>query len=158
MQNLSQNRKLINLFHVLIVAPLLWALATNKIPENYKQYIVWLAIAVVIFHLYRFFSTDKEGMANTLGSNVFGSNVHQIKIFDSSPGYDQPKIAVKKGDIIVWTNIGEVEHTVSADNEQFNSGYLKPGEHYSVKFDFPGEYYYSCMYHKGWMKGMVIVQ
>lgn len=153
MQNLLGNRKLINLFHLLFVAPLLWALATNKVPENYKQYVVWLAFIVALFHLYRLLSNKKEGM-----ENVFGSNVHQIKIFDSSPGYDQPKITIKKGDIIVWTNIGEVEHTVSADNEQFNSGYLKPGEHYSVKFDFPGEYYYSCLYHKGWMKGLVIVQ
>lgn len=153
MLNLLENRKFINLVHVLIVAPLLWALATNRVPENYKQYIVWLAIAVALYHLYRFWVSRKEGM-----ESVFGSNVHQVKIFDSSPGYDQPKLTVSKGDIVVWTNVGEVEHTVSADNEQFNSGYLKPGEHYSVKFDFPGEYYYSCMYHKGWMKGVVIVK
>ena len=148
-----QNRKLINLFHVVFVAPLLWALATNKIPENYKQYIVLLALGVALFHLYRFFSATKEGM-----ESVFGSNVHQIKIFDSSPGYDQPQLTINRGDIVVWTNIGEVEHTVTADNEQFNSGYLKPGENYSVKFDFPGEYYYSCLYHKGWMKGIIIVK
>ncbi|QKF93619.1 blue type 1 copper protein [Fadolivirus algeromassiliense] len=153
MQNLLENRKLINLFHVLVVAPLIWALATNRIPENYKQYIVWLALAVALFHLYKFVVSRTEGM-----ESVFGSNVHQIKIFDSSPGYDQPKLTVNKGDIIVWTNVGEVEHTVTADNDQFNSGYIKPGEHFSVKFDFPGEYYYSCMYHKGWMKGVVIVK
>lgn len=151
--SILQNRKLINLVHIFFVGPLLWALATNRIPEDYKQYIVWLAIALVLFHLYRFFSSTSEGM-----ESVYGSNVHQIKIFDSSPGYDQPSITIKKGDIVVWTNVGEVEHTITAENGEFNSGYLKPSDNYSVKFDNPGEFYYHCMYHTGWMKGVVIVQ
>lgn len=153
MSNQLGFRKLINLIHILFVGPLLWALATNRVPEDYKQYIVLLAFVVVIFHLYRFFAGPIEGM-----ESIYGSNVHHIKIFDSSPGYDQPKMEINKGDIIVWTNIGEVEHTITADNEEFNSGYLKPGENYSVKFDMPGEFYYHCMYHTGWMKGVVIVK
>lgn len=153
MSNSIGYRKLINLMHILFVAPLLWALATNRVPEDYKQYIVFLAIFIALFHLYRFFSTKNENM-----ESIYGSNVHHIKIFDSSPGYDQPKIEIKRGDIVVFTNVGEVEHTVTADNEEFNSGYLKPGENYSVKFDTPGEFYFHCMYHKGWMKGVVVVK
>jgi|688.fasta_scaffold199658_1 plastocyanin len=146
-------RKLINLVHILIVVPLLYALATDKFPSNYKQYVVWLAIAIGLYHLYLFLLLDVEGM-----DTVYGSKIHHIKIFDSSPGYDKPNLEIKQGDIVVWTNIGEVEHTVTADNGEFNSSYLKPSENYSVKFDHPGKFYYTCMHHKGWMKGLIVVK
>lgn len=145
--------KIINAFHVLIVAPLLWSLASNRFPEEYKQYVVWLAIGLALFHLYRFFTNRTEGM-----TSIYGSNVHHIKLFDSSPGYDVPHLTIKQGDIVVWTNVGEIEHTVTADNGEFNSGILKPGENYTVKFDNKGDFYYSCMFHKGWMRGVVNVQ
>ena len=152
MSNSMKYLKMINLMHILLVAPLLYALGTNKFPEEYKQYIVWLAIFVVLFHLYRFCTSTTEGM-----KSLYGSNIHHINMFDSSPGYDQPHLEIKKGDIVVWTNVGEIEHTVTSDNGEFNSGYLKPGENYSVKFDFPGEFYYHCIYHTGWMKGEIVV-
>ena len=31
---------LVNLFHILIVAPLLWAIGTNKLPEEYKNLLI----------------------------------------------------------------------------------------------------------------------
>jgi len=145
-------RQLVNLAHILIVAPLLWALATNKFPEEYKKYILWLVVALVIFHFYKLYIQNNEYMESVK------SNIHHIKIFDSYPGYDHAKLVIKKGDIVIWKNIGEIEHTVTDNNGQFNSGLLKPNGTYSVKFDYPGNYHYHCMYHDGWMKGEIIVE
>ena len=146
-------REMINLFHIFIVAPLIWALATDRVPEDYKQYIVWVAVLIVLYHLWRLSSGILfEGM-----ENINGKNVHHIRMFDSLPGYDKPNINIKQGDVVVWSNVGEVEHTVTSDDSFFNSGYLKPGENYAVKFDNLGTFPYHCLHHSGWMKGIVNV-
>ena len=51
-------RGFINLFHIFIVAPLLWALATNRVPENYKVLIVLLALVMAIFHTYKLYLNE----------------------------------------------------------------------------------------------------
>jgi plastocyanin len=152
------HRKVIDIIYVLFVAPLLWSLATNKFPENYKYLIVWLAIIIGLFHLYRLLCTDSEYMTNVTKTTQENPNVHYVKIFDSYPGYDQPHLYIKKGDTVVWINIGEIEHSVTSDSGNFNSGLIKPGEHFAVKFDFTGQYPYHCVDHVGWMIGYVIVQ
>lgn len=153
MIQLPNYSKLINLVHIFIIAPFLWALATDRFPEEYKQYILWLVVALVIFHTYKLFiKTTIEGM------DSIGSSVHHIKMFDSLPGYDKPNLMIKPGSIVVWTNVGEVEHSVVSDNEHFNSGVLRPGESFSMKFEYPGTYPYYCMDHRGWMMGVVIVK
>lgn len=149
--------QLINLIHIFIVAPFLWALATNRFPEEYKQYILWLVVALVIFHAYRFFmNSNVEGMDSIDGHH--GPHVHHIKMFDSLPGYDKPRLVVKPGSIVVWTNVGEIEHSVVSDDEHFNSGVLRPGDSFSMKFDHAGTYPYYCMDHRGWMMGVVVVK
>jgi len=149
--------QLINLIHIFIIAPFLWALATNRFPEEYKQYILWLVVALVVFHAYRFFmNAHMEGMKSVGGSH--GPHVHHIKMFDSYPGYDKPRLVVSPGSIVVWTNVGEIEHNVVSDDEHFNSGVLRPGESFSMKFVHPGTYPYYCMDHRGWMMGDVIVK
>lgn len=148
------NKKIMNLFYALIVGPVLWALAKDKVDVDYKQYVIWLAVFIIIINLYCLFMVpDKEGMS----VDTYGSIVHHIQVFDSSPGYDPPRLMIKPGDIVVWTNIGEVEHTITSDNGHFNSGYMKPGESFTVKFSNVGDYYYRCTYHKGWMVGLVTV-
>lgn len=153
MLQLPNYSQMINLFHIFIVAPILWALATNRFPEEYKQYIIWLIVLLVIYHIYRLFTYSKvEGMDSV------GPNVHHIKMFDSYPGYDKSQLVVKPGSIVVWTNVGEVEHSVASIDDRFNSGYLRPGESFSMKFERIGTYPYYCMDHRGWMMGVVIVK
>ena len=144
--------KMINLFHILIVAPLLWMIATKRLPEDYYQILLVIAVLILVYHSWSLLSNSFEGM-----EGLNGDNVHHIRMFDSYPGYDQPNITINKGDVVVWTNIGEVEHSVTANNGEFNSGYLKPSENYSVKFENKGTFQYHCLVHGGWMKGVVTV-
>lgn len=161
--SILENRMVINLVHLLLVAPTLWALASDKFPQEYKQYVVWVAYAMVVYYLYRIFIGDvKEGynpnLCESTPDAMCGTNVHHIRMFDSSPGYDRPFITIKAGDVVVWTNIGELKHSVTERNTKFNSGYLYPGQSYSVKLNKPGVYDYFCSLHSGWMVGRITVE
>lgn len=170
--------KIIYGFHILVVAPILFAIGTNRFPENYKQVLIYLAIFVALYHLYKLIMTFKqerkveivpltEGMVN--GLDCSKEEVHCIDMFDSNPGYSRPVINIKVGDIVIWKNIGELTHTVTStatSGDQsgmspdglFNSGYMKPGQAFAVQFIAAGEYSYYCIPHKGWMRGKLIVQ
>jgi plastocyanin len=45
---------------------------------------------------------------------------------------------------VVWTNRGEMPHSVTAHDGSFASGLLNPGESYQVTFYEPGTYTYQC--------------
>jgi plastocyanin len=51
-------------------------------------------------------------------------------------------ITVEVGDTVVWTNADDREHTVTADDNSFNSGRLRKGMSFSKTFDKPGRYPY----------------
>lgn len=168
MFNFLNDRKFMNLLHVIVFGLLIVAYTTDKISPDYRIFIIYLSMAFVFYHLYMLFLAPvKEGMYEGIdGSeqqiarsyNIQGENVHYVRMVDSSPGYDIPKLVISSGDVVVWTNVGDIEHTVTSIDEIFHSGYMKPGENFSVKFSTPGTYPYYCVLHKGWMNGTVIVK
>jgi len=75
--------------------------------------------------------------------------------------FDPKTITVNVGDTITWTDQGQNEHTVTADNGSFDSGDLKTGEKTSFSFTFAkaGTFAYHCKYHGAMgMVGTVMVQ
>lgn len=164
--------KTIAALHVVVVAPLLYLIGSGKIPYQYKRYFTFLAVIVLFVHLRRLAKlihadkqvTQSEGM-NGINHNDNGQfAVHHIKMFDSSPGYSHPVLNIKAGDVVVWTNIGELDHTVTSGSPPvpttnfLSSSYIKPGEIHSVKFTSKGEFPYYCIPHAGWMRGLIIVE
>lgn len=167
--------RIVNLMHILIVAPLLWAIGKNKIPEEYKKYLVYLAILIVLYHTYKLIShyiNKKKRKINIIKKEHFGTindctrkDVSCIDIFDFNPGFSKPKIKININDIIVWKNVGELDHNVTSTisavdmhpDNLFNSGYIKPGQQFAVQFKKPGTYHYYSIDNKGWMRGMIIV-
>ena len=60
-------------------------------------------------------------------------------------GYFYPAdITVPSGTTVLWTNEGEMPHTVTAHDGSFDSGTLYPGDYYMVTFYEPGTYTYQC--------------
>ena len=60
-------------------------------------------------------------------------------------GYFYPAdITVPSGTTVLWTNEGELPHTVTAHDGSFASPTLYPGESYQVTFYEPGTYTYQC--------------
>lgn len=159
--NLLNNPNLINLLHIVFVGPLLAAIATDRLPQQYKRSLLYLAIFVIVYHLFKIYRRRQINNQNTTESmttQMDGHTVHYVKMFDSSPGYSTPVLKIKQHDVVVWMNVGETEHTATSVDHQFNSGHLKPGETYAMQFNNPGTYLYYCIPHQGWMLGVVIVE
>jgi len=70
--------------------------------------------------------------------------------------FDPQDIPVKVGDTVLWTRVGHHIHTVTADNGDFDSGDLGPGQQFSQTFQTAGVVYYHCEHHDG-MTGTVTV-
>lgn len=71
----------------------------------------------------------------------------------------QPRITVKKGTTVTWTNQDSAEHDVTPETETADfkaSELFGKGETYKVTFTTPGIYNYYCSPHP-YMKGVVEV-
>lgn len=75
----------------------------------------------------------------------------QFQAFSPTP------LAVLPGETVEWTNISERRHTVTADNEAFDSGDLLGGDSFAMTFETVGAYGYHCRLHPG-MAGEVDVR
>src|SRR4051812_44550183 len=92
------------------------------------------------------------------GSRAEGPTVQMV---DNEPDltnwhFDPAQITVPAGSTVVWFNQGKEDHTVTADNGSFDSGYKKQGTSFERAFPQPGKYAYHCAPHP-WMKGTVVV-
>ena len=56
----------------------------------------------------------------------------------------------------MWSQTGDINHTVSFGASGPNSGSLKPGETFRATFDTPGTYRYVCSFHSQ-MEGTIEV-
>jgi len=64
---------------------------------------------------------------------------------------------VLPGETVVWSNVSERRHTVTADGGAFDSGDLLSGDSFSAELDAVGPYAYHCTVHPG-MVGEVDVR
>lgn len=79
-----------------------------------------------------------------------------VDIRDNS--YSPTPVTVTAGDTVKWTHRGNVLHTVTADDNSFNSENMLPGNTYTHVFPNPGTYGYHCTIHGNAMHGTVVVQ
>jgi plastocyanin len=71
--------------------------------------------------------------------------------------YNPDELAVNVGDVVTWTHEDNTEHTVTSDDDLFNSGTLEFGDTFSYTFDTPGTYTYYCLFHGHGMSGTIYV-
>lgn len=144
----AQNVVLLNVLIILLVVGLIYA---NLLDDNTEMIVICLLVGVVLYNTYKVF----------VGGKVEDFNIEDadnvVVIVDSYPGYSKPVVNVNSGEIVVWKNMGQQDHTVTADNGSFHSSVMKRGDTYSLKFTAPGVYPYHCQHQKGWMKGEVHV-
>ena len=80
---------------------------------------------------------------------------HQVSITDDKDFLPED-LTINVGDTVTWTNNDDSPHTVTADDDEFNSGNLAEGATWSYIFTEAGTYDYHCNYH-GSMTGSVSV-
>src|SRR5579885_1681274 len=75
--------------------------------------------------------------------------------------FSPKQIHITAGETVTWMNNGQVAHTVTADDNKFDSGNIDSGKTYSHTFTETGTYAYYCALHGGaggvGMAGVVIV-
>lgn len=78
-----------------------------------------------------------------------------------SGGFSPRELHIFAGQTVTWVNKGTVHHTVTADDDAFNSGFVEPGRLYAHRFLLPGRYPYHCVLHGSergvGMAGVIIV-
>jgi plastocyanin len=67
------------------------------------------------------------------------------------------RIEVTAGTTVVWTNGGQVIHTVTAQDGSFDSGPIEAGGRGAITFSRPGTYLFHCTPHP-FMRGEVVVR
>jgi plastocyanin len=70
--------------------------------------------------------------------------------------FSPANVSVPAGTTVTWVNEGNVPHTVTSDDGQFDSGLLMPGDSYTVMFKGQGTITYHCAIHPS-MTGSVSV-
>jgi plastocyanin len=69
-------------------------------------------------------------------------------------------ITVKAGETVTWNN-KQGNHTVTADDNSWESPTLNPGKTFAQQFSKPGTYAYHCSFHGspgGNMSGVIVVR
>lgn len=126
--------------------------------------------------------TSGLALAATVAGCVGGSTpAEQTVTMTGDMRFDPGNVTVAKGGTVTWTNAGQVEHTVTAIEEEIptdaayfasggfeseqaaqkhmRDGLLDPDESYSHTFEVPGTYEYYCIPHEsGGMDGTVRVK
>jgi plastocyanin len=61
--------------------------------------------------------------------------------------FNPKEITVPVGTTVVWENTSSFSHTITADDDSFDSGPLGPGDTFEVTFTQAGEVPYHCEFH-----------
>ena len=83
--------------------------------------------------------------------------IHQVVI--QGMQYLPTSLVIKAGDSVVWTNLDDLPHTVTAKDGSYASGFMANGAEFKHTFHSvgSGKSIYTCDFHTG-MEGEVIVQ
>jgi plastocyanin len=98
-------------------------------------------------------STTTAGTPGTTTAGGAGG----AQVVMKNTAFDPATVTIKAGESVTWTNEDPMNHTVTADNGEFDSGNLGQGATFSFTFDKAGTYPYHCSIHPT-MKGTVVVQ
>ena len=71
--------------------------------------------------------------------------------------FKAPTVKIATGTAVVWKNMDDDPHTVTADDDSFDSKGLGQGDTYRHVFTKAGTYPYHCSAHP-YMKGTVVVE
>lgn len=61
--------------------------------------------------------------------------------------YSETELTIPVGTTVTWVNVGEFQHSATADDGSFDTGLFDAGEQASITFDTPGTFPYYCILH-----------
>jgi plastocyanin len=81
----------------------------------------------------------------------------EVRVDAQFQAFAPSELDVLPGETVEWVNISSRAHTVTADDETFDSGEIEGGDRFEMAFTAPGLYEYHCRLHAG-MVGEVDVR
>lgn len=109
------------------------------------------AVLTILLAALVFISCSKSNSYNS-GTNAPAAASVSIKNMAFTPA----SLSVAAGATVTWTNSDSTMHTVTADDNSFNSGNIAVGATYSRVFNSAGTFSYHCTLHPE-MTGKVVV-
>ena len=70
--------------------------------------------------------------------------------------YAQGRLDVLVGTTVTWQNVDRSTHTVTEDDDVFDSGHIRPGDSFSMAFPTSGTFRFHCSIHR-FMRGELSV-
>jgi plastocyanin len=100
-------------------------------------------------------SPEPTARREPTGAPAAGRDTLKVEVQDFlfQPG----RIEVAAGTTVVWTNSGQVAHTVTAEDGSFESGAIEPGRSRGLTFARTGSFPFHCTPHP-FMRGVVVVR
>lgn len=98
-------------------------------------------------------SAEFNGTSSIMDDKVLTA-FEAVSIESMSFGAD---VTIHAGETVKWTNNDSVNHTATADDNEWGTGTIKPGGSFVRRFEEPGTYTYFCSYHPE-MTGTIIVE
>ena len=126
---------------------------------------VIIGLVIILLGIGIFMSLDNESMQNN-NSAIDEKEKREPEEFHvnavSKTIFEPAMLNLQVGDTVTWTNIDSEVHSVSSSNVTSDGGVyfhktLLPDETYSVTFDKPGTYFYSCLIKFHGMTGIIRV-
>ena len=104
-----------------------------------RRYLLLAALALVVAGL----------AAGAAAAPSFAVDSGRTRSVDIPGTFFSPDVqTVLVGDTVTWTNRDQMTHTVTADEDEFDSDRLEPGATFSFTFTKPGVYRYHCTIHR----------
>ena len=125
----------------------------------------WLRLVGAVFALGLLFTacSDDSGddggddAASDTAADDGGSSGGGTEVAIADFAFDPGDLTVSVGDTVTWTNDDDTAHTVTADDDGFDSGDMGGGDTYEETFDEAGEFTYHCAIHSQ-MSGTITVE
>jgi len=108
-----------------------------------------VAIAAVVLAFFAGPAATASGPGPAQASGTAGVDIDHFK-------YHPHTLVVSKGTTVTFSNSSRRTHTVT-DRGVFDSGHIKPGNSFSVRFTQKGTFAYRCKIHH-FMHGKVVVE
>ena len=88
------------------------------------------------------------------GEAALGRDTVRVAIQDFL--FQPARLEIAAGTTVVWTNNGQVAHTVTAEDGSFESGSIEPGKRAAITFGRTGSFPFHCTPHP-FMRGLIVV-
>ena len=86
---------------------------------------------------------------------LFKANREDVSIKDGK--FSPAAVSIAVNDSVEWTNDDNRDHRIVAGDGSFDSGTIKPGKTFAVKFTKAGTFSYACTLHPR-EKGTIVVK